>query len=123
MANIRSVEDYKEFLLARKEDYYRDGFLRLETERKRSKLEPYQIRSRKEYAATYLKMALEKKQSEKNKKPEDNKKTEDEKETKDEKEFPKGALDNLDEYEQITEESTVDKEIDESVNPNYLEKE
>ena len=31
--------------------------------------------------------------------------------------------DNLDDYEQITEESNVDKEIDNSVNPDYLEKE
>ena len=31
--------------------------------------------------------------------------------------------DNLDEYEQIIEESNVDKEIDENVNPDYLEKE
>ena len=31
--------------------------------------------------------------------------------------------DNLDEYEQIFEESNVDKEIEESVNPDYLEKE
>ena len=31
--------------------------------------------------------------------------------------------DNLDEYHEITEETSVDKEIDETVNPNYLEKE
>ena len=31
--------------------------------------------------------------------------------------------DNLDDYEPILEESTIDKEIDNSINPNYLEKE